>query len=891
MLTRGAPPLTVLTGPAGAGRTYALRELAGDLVAAGRSVHSLRFTPDRVLVPGRLSSSRTGTEDAGPSTILAPGPRRGAHTDPQVARRAGAAATAQLRGDGVLLVDDAQWADRDAVAVLEALVPRLRGTDARCVVTVRTPGLEPVRTDGLATIARLRELGLVTVRRMPLMRRDGVDRALRTALDAVPAADLVDGVLSVSRGVPVAVHDVVNAVIERDVVRIVDRHAYLVRPGPGGTADDQRHLLGSLRRLGADAWVTATATAFLHPLGAAAPALIAEALGTSVDRTRERLTTLHAAGFLHRGRRGESWRFLVPSVAAALRTAAGPFECRRLSALAVNAVWDGRAHCDDADFLNERILEAGSLVAAGPARRALLAQAARVAHASPLDASRWWRAASEVARDRPEWAMTRLTESAARFLGGDYDGCLRLVRGLFDEAGDQLPAEAAQEALVMLVYALHNTGDVTALEAIADGSGLMAQDDAAEALCRAIALGLLDRWSDALHLLDDTRDAWKGTSLTLDLGQALEAVADLYLGRPERFEARLAGGGPATRVSGEPRRDARKEVTTLLAHEDLRRSEAVLATEGIPEDTLSLTDRASLQMLRGDPGPSGDVLELARRALATGSVLGHDLGRVAMTRMAVAILWGRGHITVAGDLLTSAHAERPSLAHLLDDPGIPTAMALRDKERGRELAAASLRAATDRGIVAGLEMKRTRLGGLAFLLGDHAGAAEQLRALEDLGRKVPTDRTAMMVAFLRALVHRDGDAGWEAVTIGRARGVQFDLAIAQLQLVGSGIIDPTEILEAYAIFGRFAALLYRALARHQMARHHVTVPGRQTTVVENERLLATLVAEGFSNRQIATAIGASEKSVEGRLGRLFAHSGYQSRIELAGAIQRGELGT
>jgi DNA-binding NarL/FixJ family response regulator len=59
-------------------------------------------------------------------------------------------------------------------------------------------------------------------------------------------------------------------------------------------------------------------------------------------------------------------------------------------------------------------------------------------------------------------------------------------------------------------------------------------------------------------------------------------------------------------------------------------------------------------------------------------------------------------------------------------------------------------------------------------------------------------------------------------------------------------------------------------------------------VAENERLLATLVTDGLTNRELATVLGASEKSVEGRLSRLFQRTGYRSRVELASAVLTGE---
>ncbi|MCZ9339446.1 helix-turn-helix transcriptional regulator, partial [Streptomyces sp. TRM76130] len=73
-----------------------------------------------------------------------------------------------------------------------------------------------------------------------------------------------------------------------------------------------------------------------------------------------------------------------------------------------------------------------------------------------------------------------------------------------------------------------------------------------------------------------------------------------------------------------------------------------------------------------------------------------------------------------------------------------------------------------------------------------------------------------------------------------------------------------------------------------MREHRVTVARRNLTITENERLLATLVAEGLTNREIAVVLGCSEKSAESRLGRLFRRTGYRSRVELASAMLTGE---
>jgi DNA-binding NarL/FixJ family response regulator len=123
----------------------------------------------------------------------------------------------------------------------------------------------------------------------------------------------------------------------------------------------------------------------------------------------------------------------------------------------------------------------------------------------------------------------------------------------------------------------------------------------------------------------------------------------------------------------------------------------------------------------------------------------------------------------------------------------------------------------------------------------------------------------------------------------RLRDQPLERAVALERFVRYGLGEPPALLsESYAIFGAMDALMSRSWSRTLMRHHGVQVPGRQTTLAENERLLAVLVAEGLGNKQIATLLQAGEKSVEGRLSRLFQRTGYRSRVELATAILSGQ---
>jgi DNA-binding NarL/FixJ family response regulator len=126
------------------------------------------------------------------------------------------------------------------------------------------------------------------------------------------------------------------------------------------------------------------------------------------------------------------------------------------------------------------------------------------------------------------------------------------------------------------------------------------------------------------------------------------------------------------------------------------------------------------------------------------------------------------------------------------------------------------------------------------------------------------------------------------VRLARERGQPPELAQVIERMVRYDAADPALLPEAYTVLGDLDALLYRAWLRNLMRDKDVAVPGRRATVAENERLLAVLTAEGLGNRQLATVLQTSEKSVEGRLSRLFSRTGYRSRVDLAAAMLSGE---
>ena len=90
-----------------------------------------------------------------------------------------------------------------------------------------------------------------------------------------------------------------------------------------------------------------------------------------------------------------------------------------------------------------------------------------------------------------------------------------------------------------------------------------------------------------------------------------------------------------------------------------------------------------------------------------------------------------------------------------------------------------------------------------------------------------------------------------------------------------------ELEQALASFERLGAPLWAEKARSELAR----IGGRRAhargELTEAERRIATLVAEGRTNREVAAALFVTEHTVEGALTRAYRKLGVRSRTELA----------
>lgn len=852
----GQPPLTVIAGPGGVESRFVADEISRALGTGDRR--------GRVV---NLSYSEPGTGFDLVSQIPPPPALRAA--------------------PGLLLFfKDTHRLPAEALGTLESLVRQTANTETRCLCAITLPLPPETRDAFLASFDRLRRDGLVRlVTLRPAPRRDLPD-LVTSAIGALPETALSEGLWLTTRGWPNVVTTALRIGRDRDLMTVVDRHAYLTawRRQFRVAADDE--LLADVRRLGPTAWQAAKAIAVLGPLGAAAPRLVGAALGVSEQEAEAELAGLAHAGVLRYASASSTWRFRVPLVALSLESAAGPYERRRLAQLAVTALWEGEARCDLPAYLPDQLVNAGRLVDQERARTELLVSAGRAALREAERSLTWLRAAAELSADRADRAQILLTHARTCLMCGEAAQALESTGTVLREYAEEIPDDEIMSICLLHLNALHKAGDLATLEQVAqDAWWPWPGDDVQRAVGRASALALLGRWRQTHELLDQIRREHDTTPVDRHI-RAISPIIRLWLGDAAEFDDDVAELVARAEAGEKPHDELQSRASALVTLGESRRARDLLALSDRVHIPLATACRAALAVA---DGRATEALELTRQSIATGPRSGCDAEHTMMFHLAATVQLYRGKLSRALALLATAHDRAPVLPHLLVlTEATHERLFRRDVAAGQALEAA-LRRAEETGGIALTDLLWTALADIAFDADRRDLLPGYLTRVEQVAERMGTEQAEVNRLTLRAVVHADTGAAEKAVALLRERGRPLDLVSGLERLVRYEVAPPELLLEAYSAAGELDALMFRTGLRNLMRARGISVPGRQATVAENERLLAVLVADGLGNKQIATLLGASEKSVEGRLSRLFSRTGYRSRVELAAAMLTGRF--
>ncbi|WP_051798642.1 hypothetical protein [Catenuloplanes japonicus] len=995
------PVLTLLSGPAGIGRTHALGQVRDALTLADRPVLDLRLAPEDRDEPWYLA----GRLLAGLAALT---PVAGGAGRPRAVVEPPAAALVRAlhrRPGLVILVDDLQWADPESAGALTTALHDVARAPVRCVATFYTGGKLPAGL--LAGFAELRAAGLAHDERLRPLSPAEADALVHRLLNATPHHALRARLRRLSRGRPGALIASVQGYRGSPMLRVTHRRAYLTDATAMPDIPADHDLLAPVRRLGPATGRIARALAALEPLGDAVPTLIARACGIPPDEVDTGLATLRDEGLAH------DHRITVPATAIALRSGLGPYERRRLAQVAAEAIWSGEASCTDPGFLPDQLAVAGTLVDARRALTTLRDHASAAAVRAPTSAARWWAGAAALSSDPVDRAEALLALAAADIGAGRHTSAQISLQHLLTDPASALTGPAREEAELLSVAAARAArgldavrpiasgepmpgvvptpagaperravpvahGDPVRTDAagdVADGAGraesvradaagevsgvfgradvraasvraeaasemsggfgladiraasaraeaasemsggfgpaeiraASARPDAAEGsgragiraesahthvpgnAARAAALCLLDRWQEAgrVHAAATGR-AGPGADL---IGAQIAAVT----GRPARsIRTMVDDGGP-----GAARRRAAAAVERVglaLVTGDLAAADRGLAATGLTAASLPAPERCLFDWRRGRWPESLDaaMLSLAAHLAAT-----RHTGHAAVHRAAAEILLATGWPTRARTVLDGARADVP-LPHLLAPIEAELEWALGDAAGAVRITGDALAAAARHGLIIGTDELWTAAAEYAAERGDQIAAAEAAASATAVAGVLGTDAAVLRAAVAQLIAAgpapadrapgsaKPAEAADDVVAAARALGQPYELARTLERVVRWTGHRPELLSEAYEILGDLGAMLHRSRIRQAMREHGLAVPGRAETLAEGDQLLAALVAEGLSNRQLAAATQSSEKSVEGRLSRLFTRTGYRSRVELAAAVLVGD---
>ncbi|MFJ9626132.1 AAA family ATPase [Streptomyces sp. NPDC101175] len=826
----------------------------------------------------------------------------------------------------VVTVDDAQHADADSLDVLGEVAPAAEPHVGLLLATTcsawprRTRRGDETCETGETGEAALERLGRVPWARSVLLPRLGPDETIEMVvrrLRATPDTGLARRIHPLTRGVPGAIDALLAEWTRQEAIRVADGHAFLAAGTPTPVLPDDDRFVTALDTLGEPCGTVAAALSVLWPLGRAVPDLVASSTGLAPDAVVDSIRDLVEAEVLDElpdadgsGTRG--WTFRVPLTEHTVRERMGPLR-GRVSTAAVEVLWAARDtaeatphrdplpelldEADHATYLPERIVDAGSLVDRERAIHELTVAADGLRRGlTERTGLRWLQAAAHLAVDPAVGVEVLRLYARAAYRVGDYTTARRIGEALLPNTAGTLTALELQEAACLVVATACNNEDWQALSRMAEARWWDELPLPAEAAVagQVLALCRLARWPEAVELCDRTAEEW-GTDVH---GRAaielFRSSAECAIGRPERLMSLLAPYELADVPPDKAYTHSLSHFDRMLNCSDLTTAERLLAASGIPADTLPPVNRFLWNHLRGR---WEEALESARRMLAENQVVIPTADHWLLPARTAAILLARGRPTSAGRLINSVrvNGEGPP-EYALDGAEAEVLRTLGDLAGAEERLRRALTVADARGQIQGTEELWAPLAELLVQTGRGVEAAQCLEQLDQVADRMGGGRPQLLSLLASARVLRQtGPTAHgtvrerlrDAVELARLREQPFETAVAFLT---AAELDPDQyglLHEAYELFGVTGAALWRFRTRNALREAGLSVPGRKQATAESEHLLATLIAEGLSNRQIATVLRLSEDAVANRLTRLFVRTGLKSRTEVVTAVLTG----
>lgn len=802
------------------------------------------------------------------------------------------------RAPVVLAVDDLHAADVDTLAVVSQLVRRLRDEPVTFVATMRAHPPD-VGSDLAATIDRLGRDGLAVVIDLGPLDVDDVRGLIRATIDATPDERLVEVLWEATRGSPFYVVEGLRSLEASGGLVTEDGRGRLVDDRAGGAPaaiTAQSTVLYRLFELGPGPRAVARAATCMRRVALDDLGLLATLTDLPSAAVETAFDDLVAAHLLRQADDG-TYEFAHPIVRHTLYEDLGPAERRRMHAAVAAELAMARDRGRAVAITDLATHVAASAPAGDPTAIAVLEEAAEaVATTAPASAAAWYDQALDLLADGDERRGPLLAEQAkARFLASQPTGTVDAA----EAALERLPPGRLRSRTAGLL--------VTALTALARFPDALARADAVLAESDEDLPRLHAERGSLLVQLDRFAEAESEARLALDL------AGDDDGARALAYRA-LAG------VAHE-----RGDVTGCA--DWYGRQIEVAAHLGPGARLSALTTHAMHRALAGFADEAGDLLEQAaavqrelggvalQEALDVAAIInGWNTGRWddALDRfrwLGLGVGGGEGWVDLARSAACAIHGERGDIG-----PARTLAKALADVRVGHG-AAAWARATYHRLLGEYDTAARLldeawaaneasgRLADAANLLGERVEVAldqddpnAARRWAETLAEVLPDDAgpLARTVSWRGlAATSDDLDSARAAIDVAEAHGLIRDAALGHLILGQRGEDPPLHLKVAYETAREIGAETLRRRVARAMKDAGVEPPRAPRVakgeLTDTEVRLARLVHDGLTNREIASVLIVSPKTVEVYLSRLFVKTGCASRVDVAVAVSEGRL--
>ncbi|SDK22540.1 regulatory protein, luxR family [Actinopolyspora mzabensis] len=804
----------------------------------------------------------------------------------------------------VLVIEDVDHGDRESAFALSALAQGFRATGGVVLATLRS--------SSRGSHEQLVDLADAVLDLPPLSDEDVA--ALLTRWTGGQAAvdpstiEALRTTLGPLFGNPATMRSVVRALRREDRLTVIDEHLCLRSPREPIALPEDHELLRLVHECGPEGGRIAWSVAVLGELDVNDLPMLAEVADVELHACGRLLDRLVRDEVLHEdhGR----LRLQVPALGTALGRE-GTRSWRAVHGALVRHMLDRRERGGVVDHsaLAHHLVEAGPDFGGEHALEILLHEANSTVETDPEGAAERYRA-----------AVHRMRASDSR-LPGSLEAMtrLQLSRGHFRELADDLGT-----VLPALLEALHHEGDSTKTGPYGHDDELLLTELAVcwflVQLHEGHTVGIHDstRLFDLVSTRDGSSEQMRGLFSALFRGRVREAVSTLDT---------LVETFPAERETARPV-IAFEEVVLLLQalegeHEQFlralwrwqRRHPSGREAPDIERlrDAGSMLDHATaLELILGHRNGGGrrgsahayqrvlrayhagewdEALSVARSLEADRS---HPRGSLALhlTRvMAAEICAARGHFRRAenwlarvprrfacGHLLAWVHC---GLRHRRGHTAEAVAEGWREYLHHR-----------DRGSTAGLERLLERLIDYSVRLGDQEGAERLLEQLEAFETRARTASAREAALLARGMVEADPAPLREGIESAKRRGDNHRVARG-CAAMGRLLDEPRSWLhEGYDLVKQFGSSYGRGVFSELMRSRGIALTrsrGPREPLSNTENRIIELVSDGYTNRQIAVAVQASEKTVESHLTKLFTRTGCRSRVELATARLEGRL--